>query len=212
MPPARDLTTPSASPPPATFDVIGRAPLIPGDDSSGYDTLLSRVSAAVRPGDVIEEAWVRDVVDLIWEAVRLRRLKAALLTACADRGLRDVLTGINVTGNTAFALAGPWAAREPAAVEKVDAILAAAGLGIDHVMAHTLRRYIDQIERIDRMIASAEARRSAALRDIAHHREHLAASLRAAANEAITDAEFEVVSPAAPAAAPATEQRPAASD
>jgi hypothetical protein len=195
------------------LDVLGRAPLIPGDDSSGYDTLLARVSAAVRPGDFIEEAWVRDVVDLIWEAVRLRRLKAALLTACADRGLRDVLTGINVTGNTAFALAGPWAAREPAAVEKVDAILAAAGLGIDHVMAQTLRRHIGEIERIDRMIASAEARRSATLREIAHHREHLAASLRAAANEAIADAEFEVVAPpAAHYAAPATEQRPAASE
>src|SRR3981081_20332 len=121
MPRPAGLPVPLApSPRPAPLAILGRAPLIPGDDTAGYDTLLAGVSATVAPGDVIEEAWVRDVVDLIWEAVRLRRLKAALMTACADRGLRDVLTGINVTGNTAYALAGPWAAREPAAVEQVD--------------------------------------------------------------------------------------------
>src|SRR4030081_2088661 len=99
MPRPAGLPVPLAtSPRPATLAIFGRAPLIPGDDTAGYDTLLAGVSGTVAPGDVIEEAWVRDVVDLIWEAVRLRRLKAALMPACADRGLRDVLTGINVTG------------------------------------------------------------------------------------------------------------------
>jgi hypothetical protein len=190
MPRSRDLA-PAASPPQASLTFLGRAPLIPGDDSSGYDTLLARVSGAVRPGDLLEEAWVRDVVDLIWEAVRLRRLKAALMTACADEGMQKVLAGLGV--DLPIHLSKRWAARELDAVGKVDALLAAAGLGMDHVMAQTLRTRIAEIERIDRMIASAEARRAATLREIAHHRERFAASLRGAAKDAIEDAEFEVV-------------------
>ena len=208
MPRSRALTTPSASPPPAALDFLGRPPLIPGDDAANYDTLLARVAGAVRPGDFIEEAWVRDVVDLIWEAVRLRRLKAALMTASADQGMQKVLASLNV-GLGSFVLSQAWAAREHAAVARADAILDAAGLGIEHVMAQTLRVRVAEIERIDRMIASAEARRSAALREIAHHREHLAARLRAAANEAIEDAEFEDVGPSAPPAAPPAEQHQA---
>jgi hypothetical protein len=200
MPPSTDFHVPSTAPLPATFDLLGRAPLIPGDNTSGYDTLLARISGAVRPADVLEQAWVRDVVDLLWEAVRLRRLKAALMTACADQGMQKLLAGLDVEDS--YDLSKRWAARELEAVGEVEAILAAAGLTIDHVMAQTLRLRIAEVERIDRMIASAEARRAAALREVAYHREHFAAGLRRAAQETenigaanIQDAEFEVVAP-----------------
>jgi hypothetical protein len=48
---------------------------------------------------------------------------------------------------------------------------------------------LDEIERIDRMIASSEARRNNALREIDRHRATLGAALRAAVDEA-EDAEF----------------------
>jgi hypothetical protein len=132
---------------------------------------------------------------LVWEAVRLRRLRAALMTACANEGMQKLLAGLDV--RESYDLSKRWAARELDAVGQVDAVLAAAGLTIDHVMAQTLRLRIGEVERIDRMIASAEARRSAALREIAHHREHFAASRQRAAEgaENIDDAEFEVVAP-----------------
>ncbi|HEY1545653.1 MAG TPA: hypothetical protein VGG01_24890 [Xanthobacteraceae bacterium] len=177
---------------------LGALPLIPGDDAAGYDTLLARMTADVRPGNVIEEAWTRDVADLVWEALRLRRLKAALLTACADQGMQKLLYSLDVHGNT-FELSRRWAARELQAVAEVDAVLAAAGLGINHVMARTLAVGIAEIERIDRMTASAEARRAAALREIGHHREHapFRARLGEAAAAQIADAEFvEVAAPA----------------
>jgi hypothetical protein len=184
---------------------LGAAPLIPGDDAAAYETLLARLAADVRPGTVIEEAWTRDAADLVWEALRLRRLKAALMTACADQGMRKLLEGLDV--RTPIGLARRWAARELVAVGEVEAVLAAAGLGITHVMACTLAVRISEIERIDRMAASAEARRAAALREIGHHREHapFAARLRDAAAAQIADAEFtEIAAPARPAAATTT--------
>jgi hypothetical protein len=52
-----------------------------GEDSAGYDDLLARVSGAIKPADIIEEIWIRDIVALTWEALRLRRARAALLAA-----------------------------------------------------------------------------------------------------------------------------------
>ena len=60
---------------------------------------------------------------------------------------------------------------------------------MDHVMAQTLSKKLDDIERIDRMLANAEARRHVVLREIDRHRAAVAARLRAAA-DVIEEAEF----------------------
>ena len=212
MPRLRSLPVPTAGRLPSAAETLGLPPLIPGDDRTGYDALLASIAAAVHPADPLEQAWVRDVVDLIWEAVRLRRLKAALLTTCAGDGMQQVLFGVDVRAAIS-GLHRRWAARELAAVDEADRILDAAGLGIDHVMAQTLRLRIAEIERIDRMVASAEARRAATLREIAGYRHELAARLRHAATAAIEDAEFEVVEAAgatgSPSAAAEDAQHPA---
>jgi hypothetical protein len=40
---------------------------------------------------MLEEIWVRDVVDLVWEARRLRRLKSSLVDASIHEGLTEIL-------------------------------------------------------------------------------------------------------------------------
>jgi hypothetical protein len=59
--------------------LFGAPPLLAGEDAAGYDELLARISSAVKPSDVIEEIWVRDIVDLTWEIFRWRRLKTGIL-------------------------------------------------------------------------------------------------------------------------------------
>src|SRR5262249_37356956 len=144
MPRPRSLPAP-AVPLPAIARALGGPPLIGGDDRAGYDDLLAGITATVRPADPLAQARVRDLVALIGEALRLRRLKAALLTSSAAKGLTRVLISIGVTGNQAFELVPRWAARRHDAVAAVDAELDAAGLGIDHVMAQTLRLHIDEV-------------------------------------------------------------------
>src|SRR5262249_28077696 len=132
-------------------------------------------------------------------------------TVSANWGVNDVLESIGVPFEQRYELLPRWSARRLDAVGEVDAELDAAGLGMDHVMAHALRRRLDEIERIDRIAASAEVRRAATLREIAHHRATLAASLRVAADALIEDAEFAVVEAAgAPGAAQPAAEQPAA--
>jgi hypothetical protein len=166
--------------PPVPF---GPAPLVEGEDAGAYDELLLRISAAVRPHDIFEEIWVRDIVDLVWEAFRLRRLKACLMTAGARKALARNLAPL-VGGAQADGLARSWAARQPGASAEVEQHLAAAGIGLDGIAAQGLCFELDFLERIDRMIMAAEARRNAALREIDRHRATLGRQLRQAVLEA----------------------------
>ena len=167
---------------------FGPPPLIAGEDQAQYEAMRDQISAAVEPLDFLEEIWVNDVVNLVWEMQRLRRLKAT----CSSRRSQCFYKFVHVVDDQRN-LAMNWAAREPDAVAKVDAALAATGLTIDALMAETFAGN-RQVERIDRMVAGAEARRNVALREIDRHRATLAAALRQAADE-VLDAEFKEIPP-----------------
>jgi hypothetical protein len=168
-----------------------------GDDPATYDRLLARMSDAVRPDNIIEEIWLRDVVDHVWETMRLRHRKAGLINANAGEGMRDILLALNCDNFST--VAREWFARDPDVVTEVEGWLATAGVGINEVMAQTLRRHLADYEGMDRMLQSAEVRRDAALHEIERRRAHFAALLRRAAHDAeaaeapVRDAEFEVV-------------------
>jgi hypothetical protein len=168
-----------------------------GDDPATYDRLLARMCDAVRPDNIIEEVWLRDVVDHVWETMRLRHSKTGLINANAGEGMRDLLRALNC--DNFCTLASEWFARDPEVVAEVDGWLATAGVGINEVMAQTLRRHLADYEGMDRMLQSAEVRRDAALHEIERRRAHFGALLRRAAEDAeaaeapAQDAEFEVV-------------------
>jgi hypothetical protein len=194
---------------------LGPPPLFEGDDSAAYNDLLARVSAAIKPTDIFEEIWLRDFLDLAWEALRCRRLRAALVNGAVSEGLANVLrplmavrafaseevaseeagTDQDAERPSCHELAVRWAAREPQAVAEVDALLASANLSIERALASAFGYRMSDVERIDRMIISAEARRNAVLHEIERHRSTLGQELRRVLRDAqhAQDAEFEVV-------------------
>jgi hypothetical protein len=172
--------------------LLGPRPLIDGEDGTNYDVILERISADVAPVDFVEEIWVRNVVDLVWDSVRLRRLKSQLLHAAAPEGLERVLTPL-LDWASVRRLSDKWASGDEEALCEVERLLGKAGLTMDDVMAETLAARIDDVERIDRMVIIAEARRDAVLREIRSRRLAFGQALRRA-GEAI-DAEFEDVAP-----------------
>ena len=187
---------------PERLDCFGPAPLFEYENSAGYDELLARVSGAIKPADIIEEIWIRDIVGLTWEALRLRRARAALLASNRYVGVRRVL--VPMCGRKGYDLSEQFARREDEAVAAVDRHPAAAGLTMDAVLAHTMAEDIELVEKIDHMIASAEIRRNATLREIERRRSDLAARLRHATDDrGIAEAEFEVIEAPAASTAPA---------
>ena len=86
-------------------------------------------------------------------------------------------------------LTANWVAGKKAAQKRVAAELQKSQLTMEDVMAETLEGKIDSFERFDRMLASSEARRNNALREIERHRGALGAAVREAIDE-VEDAEF----------------------
>jgi len=163
----------------------GPVRLISGENSSDYDELLARVTKTIKPADIIEEMWVRDLVDLVWEVLRLRRLKASLFAGRAYQGVEKALFAMGA--DHVFELSRGWAAREPEAVATVEQALARAGFSADTVMAFTLSDRIDEIERIERMTMAAEARRNEALEKIEGYRGDFGKRLRGTVDAVETD-------------------------
>jgi hypothetical protein len=168
---------------------IAPAPLLPSEVEADYLGVATRMVAVAQPKDAIEEFLTRDVVDLTWEILRLRRLKGGLLRAAASKGVHRILVTM---GYAADVFAEKWARGDASHRDKFDETLKEAGFTMDEVMAEAFGAVIDAFERIDRLLASAEARRNNALREIDRHREALGAAVRRGVDE-VQDAEFQDV-------------------
>ena len=168
---------------------IAPTPLLPGEQEADYAEFALAIVKAAHPKDAIEDLLTRDVIDLSWEVLRLRRLKAGLLRGAISSSIYQVMCRLGYEDEYAWKLAANWAAERKAAQKEVAGALQKAQLTMEDVMAETLEGKIDSFERFDRMLASSEARRNNALREIERHRAALGAAVRQAMDE-IEDAEF----------------------
>jgi hypothetical protein len=171
--------------------IFGPLPLWDGENVASYNEFRAKVLADIEPGDVMELVLINDYVDLAWEVLRLRLLLANLMRGNAYKGLAEILSPLKGPLQ-AKTLSEGWLARKPEAVEEVNKILTAAGLSMDTVMAQTFSVALDAIERINRMIQAAEARRNKCLHEIYRHRETLAQTLRRSVQQ-IEDGQLRVI-------------------
>jgi len=146
---------------------LGAPPLIPGEAASDYQQLLAAVTNEMKPNDFMETIWTRDIVDLQWDIIRFRRIKADLITIRYERSNAHL-----------------------AASELNFKRILKKTLKDD--IASVVAVNIDALERIDRMVMTMEVRRNAAYREAERHRIGLGERLRRAA-EQIEDAEFREV-------------------
>ena len=174
------------------------APLLLGEALEDYFRTARHIVAVIQPKDAIEDFLTRDVIDLDWENRRLRRAKAGLLRASASKGVRRIHSTIDtptvalVLDDTSDHFAHEWASGKASTRKEFAEMLKKAELTMDDVMAEALAEVIDAVERFDRMLASAEARRNNALREIERHREARGATMRLALDD-VQDAEFQEV-------------------
>ena len=175
-------------------ELLGPPPLLPSETLVDYEGLKARLRAKIAPQDVLEEIWLRDILDLQWEVLRMRRLKSRLLGNSSPIGLESLLhRRVNYLDKDK--LVEGWGRGDKESIKEVEAILKSRGLNLDDVDAHSLLKRLEPLESIDRMISQAEARRNNALREIERSREAAARRLRVA----LSDEDGLVVSVAAPA-------------
>jgi hypothetical protein len=174
---------------------IAPSPLLPGEAEADCVGVAARIISVAQPRDAIEEFLTRDAIELTWDILRLRRMKAGLLRATVGDGVRRILSRIEDVDDdygerrNADRYAQDWARGIVSVRRGFAGMLKKAGLTMDDVMAEAFAKEIDSFERFDRMLASAEARRNNALREIDRHRSALGAAVRQVVDE-VEDAEF----------------------
>jgi len=159
--------------------------LLSDEDHGAYDDLLTAITAAVQPADIIEQLWTSEAVQKAWEALRQRRYKTGLIAANRQLALAAVLHPLlslfpESGDHEAQMLAWRYTLGHADAIKEVDALFDKAHLSMAAVEAQAMAMNIDKFEMIDRLIWVAEERRDALLALIERRRAAFGQKLRRA--------------------------------
>jgi hypothetical protein len=198
-----------------TDAIFGPPPILEIEDAAAYEALIKRLSADIKPKDIIEKGWVRDLGDLTWEIRRWRNIKASLIqkdltfalahavspfveeSSAKNKGDHHLSKDCDPITEAIFraapkqmqALAIAEAVKEGSSIELMDTSLADGCFTMDQLMSAAFVGRLEEIERIDRLITTTENRRNSVYREIDRRRANLA---RAVLSE-VEDAQFETV-------------------
>lgn len=150
--------------------LFGPPPILEGEDPEAYVAIGQAIWDARPPEDFIQATRINDIVYLLWEGGRIRRLKLKLIEASRIEGARKLIRRISGKHyDETFWSA--WALGEQETVEYVDQYLAAAGLHPDTILAQTIETIVDTLETLERQSAQFEARRLVTIREFDQYSE-----------------------------------------
>jgi hypothetical protein len=187
------------NPPKELAQFFDDPPLIGKERREDYDRCSSAIIAATKPSDGIAWLYALDVINLTWEIMRERKIKANIIKSSETNVVAHSLKAINAVDS--FRLnediensnkARQWAT-DPKSRQRYDKELAEGGFTDSEIIAQAYIRGAGSIDAIDRRIASYELRRMAALRALELHDENMARRL-APKGHAVVDGEFTDVS------------------
>jgi hypothetical protein len=164
-----------------------RPALLTTESEEDFEKLFDELKRDVRPATCIEMIYTRDFAVLTWEIIRYTRNKAGIINNAFRTALASRLQPLLLPPGPAHAkydthlnaqkLAYDWFFSQEIK-DRVSALLEEAGLDMRAVEAEALRLSLDDIERVDRLLTAAEARRDKVLRSITWYRECFAKKLQ----------------------------------
>ena len=165
-------------------------PLVGNEKTEHYEAVFFAVAEAARPADVIAWLFVKDIADLAWETRRERMVKTEIIKSSEmevvsrimdKSGFYLPMAGISETGLQ-------WSS-DANARDKINQDLCKRGYSATSVMAMAYQSAADQIDAVDRRIASYESRRILIIKEASLYNEKLARRLDQALPD-IIDGEF----------------------
>jgi hypothetical protein len=166
-----------------------RPALLRTESEEDFEKLFDELQRDIEPATFVELTYVFEVAELLWDIMRRRRNKADIIDNAFRKALANLLRSIltppgalynSVTQqlqSTAQTLASEWFYSQESKDQAL-ALLKEADLNIRSIETEALRLSLDDIERVDRLLTAAEARRDKALRSIAWYRESFAKKLQ----------------------------------
>jgi hypothetical protein len=174
--------------------VLRGAPLLITESKAEFDRIREALNEEIKPRGILEQMYVEDVAYLSWEVSRLRRSKAAIANLTFRGALKDLIRQLlrkpgqseYELGDQPEELARNWFS-DPTVKKQIRDLLREFDLDESAIEAEAIRRSADDLERIDRLMASAETRRDKALVCVAQYRGDFGALLRDSSNRLIKE-------------------------
>jgi hypothetical protein len=165
--------------------LIPTAPLLVTESKDEFNGIRDTLADQIKPRGIIEQMYVDDIAYLVWEILRLRRCKAAIINLAFHGALKKVVAQVSSepgkwgreVDDRAEELAHSWFS-DPDVKKQIAGLLRKFDLDETAIEAEAFRKSADDLELIDRLMASAEARRDKALVCVAQYRGDFGALLR----------------------------------
>ncbi|HWX26206.1 MAG TPA: hypothetical protein VNZ53_02055 [Steroidobacteraceae bacterium] len=157
------------------LELISRPGLTITESAGDYDSLVKSLQQEISPRGFIEHMYVADMSAIVWESLRLRRCAAAIINMAFRAALKNLLVQFwknpdePAPYQESEVLAFEWFT-DPNAKQRVAEILNKFHLDETAIEAEAIRSVAADLELLDRMLMSLEARRNRALRSIADYR------------------------------------------
>jgi hypothetical protein len=172
--------------------LLPKLPLLITESADEFDALRDAFEREIKPRGIIEQMYVHDVSAIVWEILRLRRCKVVIINSAFCSALEHLLVQLlKQPGQLDFhvrdeaqTLAQSWFTDQDAK-KQVSEILSRFDLDESAIEAEAIRGSSADLELLDRMLTSLEARRNKALGCVAEYRASLAHQLRESADRVI---------------------------
>jgi hypothetical protein len=168
-------------------------PLLITESEDEFDRIRHALNQEIKPRGILEQMYVEDIAYLSWDVLRLRRSKAAIVNLAFRAALKELITQVllepgqykHQLGDQPDELARDWFS-DPNIKKQIADLIQKFNLDESAVEAEAIRRSADDLERMDRLMASAETRRDKALVCVAQYRGDFGTLLRDSSNRLIT--------------------------
>jgi hypothetical protein len=164
--------------------LFSKPPLLITESAEDFASLSAALAQEIKPRGIVEQIYVDDIAALVWEILRYRRCKAAIINTAFKAALEKLVN--RLAGYTDSdtpereereALVENWFS-EPEAKKEVSELLAEYHLDESVIEAEAIRSRSEELEVLDRMLTSLESRRNRALRCITDYQDRFARQVR----------------------------------
>ena len=171
--------------------LFSKPQLLITESAEEFAALNAALMEEIKPRGIIERLYVDDIATLVWEILRLRRCKVAIVNTAFKNALSEIVYRLadepeqgTPERESYETTLDDWFSK-PEARKAVLELLAEFRLDEAAIEAEAIRSVFSELEVLDRMLTLQESRRNRALRSIADYRDGFAKQVREVSNRVI---------------------------
>ena len=151
---------------------FGKLPLMAGESEESYTRIFSNMLVGQELRDFVSEIWAHDFAITTTDILRYRRMKAQFLEYALSQAIAAQLTTL-LDSDRSDSLISLRGKGDKEAIGTIEETLKEAGLSTESLMGKVFVDHIDEITKMDILIAAAERRRNEAFHELNRHEERL---------------------------------------